>query len=112
MSGASRPPALLPFPKVPVPLLLGCFAGMGLTARLPGGVDAALVVLSSWSSNVMSLLFLGLILELAFPSLVWGMESERGFGVIDREEEGIMIDRNVAVVARQQAVAADGSRLA
>lgn len=91
-------------------LLLGCFAGKGLTARLPEGVDVALVVLSSWSSKVPSRLFLGLILELAAASLVRETELDRGFGVFDREEEGIMMDDVVAVVARRQPVV--GSRLA
>jgi hypothetical protein len=40
------------------------------------------------------------------------MESERGFGVLDREDEGIMIDSNAREVERQQPVVVDGSRLA
>jgi hypothetical protein len=91
-------------------LLLGCFAGMGLTARLPEGVEVTLVVLSSRSSKVSSRLFLGLTLELAVVSLVWETESDRGFGVFDREEEGIMIDDVVTMVARRQPVV--DSRLA
>lgn len=59
-----------------------------------------------------SRLFLGLILEAAFASLGRGMESERGFGVLDREDEGIMIDSNAREVERQQPVVVDGSRLA
>jgi len=61
---------------------------------------------------VFSRLFLGLILEVAVASLGRGMESERGFGVFDREEEGLMIDSDIGVVARQQPVVVDGSRLA
>jgi len=83
---------------------------MGLTSRLPEGVDVALVVLSSWSSKVPSRLFLGLILEFAAASPVRETELDRGFRVFDREEEGIMMDDVVAVVARRQPVV--GSRLA